>query len=149
VLERNKPAHGVWIDRERPMILFLTVCTKDRRPWLATEEIHGVLRKIWAEATAWMVGRYVLMPDHLHLFTAPGHQELSLETWVRYWKSRSTRVRRNRNEKWQVDHWDTRLRSSDSYDEKWIYVPDNPVRAGLVSSPEDWPYQGELNFLPW
>jgi hypothetical protein len=25
----------------------------------------------------------------------------------------------------------------------------NPVRAGLVSRPEEWPYQGELNVLEW
>jgi hypothetical protein len=27
--------------------------------------------------------------------------------------------------------------------EKWNYVRDNPVRAGLVSLADDWPYAGE------
>jgi len=30
---------------------------------------------------------------------------------------------------------------------KWLYVRENPVRAGLVRSAEDWPYAGELNDL--
>ena len=36
-----------------------------------------------------------------------------------------------------------------SYDEKWQYVRNNPVRHGLVESAEKWPYQGELNRLEW
>jgi len=28
--------------------------------------------------------------------------------------------------------------------EKWNYVRDNPVRAGLVENAEAWPYQGEV-----
>jgi hypothetical protein len=28
-----------------------------------------------------------------------------------------------------------------------IYVRDNPVRAGLISSADDWPYAGEIETL--
>jgi len=44
---------------------------------------------------------------------------------------------------------DTQLRRGESYDAKWDYVVANPVRAGLVSKSEDWPYQGEMNVLTW
>ena len=37
-----------------------------------------------------------------------------------------------------------RSRSDESYSQKWNYVRENPVRAGLVKSVEDWPYQGEI-----
>jgi putative transposase len=50
---------------------------------------------------------------------------------------------------WQRHFWDTQLRKGESYDEKWQYVVENPVRAGLAKRSEDWPYQGELNTLPW
>jgi REP element-mobilizing transposase RayT len=50
---------------------------------------------------------------------------------------------------WQRHFWDRQLRKSESYDQKWQYVIENPVRAGLVTKPEDWPYQGELNVLRW
>jgi hypothetical protein len=49
----------------------------------------------------------------------------------------------------QRDFWDTQLRRSENYTEKWQYVLRNPVRAKLVENVEDWPYQGELNILPW
>jgi hypothetical protein len=41
------------------------------------------------------------------------------------------------------------MRSSESYAERWEYVRCNPVRAGLVSKPDDWPYQGEIHILRW
>jgi hypothetical protein len=46
--------------------------------------------------------------------------------------------------KWQEGFFDHLLRADQSYGQKWRYVRDNPVRAGLVSSWEEWPWQGEL-----
>lgn len=51
--------------------------------------------------------------------------------------------------KWQSDCWDTQVRSGTHYAEKWEYVRNNPMRAGLVNTPEDWPWQGEINVLRW
>src|SRR5437870_5293667 len=59
-----------------PTIVFLTVCTKDRRPWLATDETHDLLREVWIASAAWLVGRYVVMPDHVHLFARPGGMDV-------------------------------------------------------------------------
>ena len=39
------------------------------------------------------------------------------------------------------------LRNDESYGEKWKYVRENPVRAGLVSRADAWPYQGEFVFI--
>lgn len=117
--DRQKPTHGVWIDPDRPTIVFVTVCTQNRRPWLAAEENHRRLREVWGRAKAWLVGCYVLMPDHLPLFAAPGPLNLPLETWVRYWKSHFTKVHGDGSRDWQTDHWDTRLRCEDSDEEKW------------------------------
>ena len=90
---RKKPAHGVRMDGNHPVIVFVSVCTKGRHPWLASAENHVALRHAWQAASAWLVGRYVLMPDHLHLFAAPGRPEISLDNWIRFWKSRFTMAR--------------------------------------------------------
>jgi hypothetical protein len=39
------------------------------------------------------------------------------------------------------------MRSAESYEEKWTYVRENPVRAGLVKRSTDWPFQGEIHRL--
>ncbi len=147
--KRTHPSHGVREQFKEPTIVLLTVCTKDRRPWLATPENHYVLREVWSQATAWLVGRYVIMPDHIHLFAGPGSLVAGFDAWVSYWKSQFTKHRPTVRGRWQPDHWDSRLRRTESYDAKWEYVVNNPVRHGLVERAEQWPYQGELNHLPW
>jgi REP element-mobilizing transposase RayT len=99
-----------------------------------------------------MLGRYIIMPDHLHLFCAPREvHPQPLTQWVAYWKSHSARNWPDRAQSpiWQRHFWDTQLRRGESYDAKWDYVVANPMRAGLVSRSEDWPYQGELHELRW
>jgi putative transposase len=76
---RKHPAHGVLVSMDSPNIVFLTVCTKDRAAWLASDAAHAALLEAWREADAWWVGRYVLMPEHLHLFCAPVNLEMPLD----------------------------------------------------------------------
>ena len=148
--KRSHPAHGVLQETGKPTLVFVTVCTKDRAPWLATQDVHGLLQSVWRAADAWRVGRYVVMPDHLHLFAAPKPDTpIPLDNWVRFWKSSFTKRHGVAAHRWQSDHWDRRLRSDDSYAEKWDYVRNNPVRYGLVARVEDWPFQGELCPLEW
>jgi len=45
---------------------------------------------------------------------------------------------------WQPGFFDHILRNDESYSQKWQYVYENPVRTGLVESPDQWPYQGEI-----
>jgi putative transposase len=111
-----------------------------------------VIVDAWRRAESWSVGRYVVMPDHLHLFCAPAVFPIEpLMQWVRYWKSIASRnwPRAHEQPIWQRDFWDTQLRRSENYDSKWQYVVDNPVRAGLARKADEWPFQGELSFLPW
>jgi hypothetical protein len=75
---REHPAHGVLIID--PAIVFVTVCTKHRQPWLANAIVHGVLQHAWKGAHAWLVGRYVIMPDHIHLFSAPSQTSIELDS---------------------------------------------------------------------
>jgi len=98
-----------------------------------------------------MVGRYVVLPDHIHLFCSPGtYPAKPLIPWVRYWKSVVTKsTEAGPDALWEKDHWDTQLRREDSYAAKWEYVRHNPVRHGLVSRADDWPYQGEMHSLVW
>jgi REP element-mobilizing transposase RayT len=105
--------------------------------------------EVWREAQAWLVGYYLLMPDHLHLFAAPHNLDIPLNRWMSYWKRLFTEKANSPEWRWQSLHWDTRLRRSESYAEKWCYIRENPMRKGLVTNPEDWPYQGMTNILPW
>ena len=147
--QRRHPAHGVIHLADQATIVFITVCTRRRQPWLARDAVHQLLRKTWTEARAWSVGRYVIMPDHVHLFAAPTEPYLGLDSWIQYWKSIFSKGHQRVDHRWQSDHWDRRLRGEESYDDAWEYVVNNPVRHGLVARAEDWPYQGTICELPW
>jgi putative transposase len=150
---RKHPPHFPAIERHNtPVIVFLTVCTKNRKAIFANAVADELLRTSWDQARSWLVGRYVVMPDHIHLFCAPADfPPKPLTQWVNYWKSHCARHCKEQEDAriWQRHFWDTQLRRGDNYDEKWEYVVQNPVRAGLVARAEDWPYQGELNILRW
>jgi putative transposase len=145
----HQPLHEAF---NMPIIVYLTVVTKNRKAILANDVAHAALVEAWKKATKWLVGRYVVMPDHVHLFCAPGTQiPEPLADWVPFWKSEAARTWPDAGvvPLWQRHFWDTQLRRGQSYAEKWQYVVANPVRAGLVSRVDDWPYQGELNELRW
>lgn len=147
--DRKQPDHGIHETNNGPTIVFVTVCTKDRRSWLACQECHALLRAVLQEAQAWYVGRYVVMPDHVHFFAAPGDRDISLEKWCQYWKSLFTKRVALDEFAWQRSHWDTRVRDERHYGERWEYMRGNPVEKGLADNADDWPYQGEILELRW
>ena len=143
---RKHPTHGVEAHAGVATIVYVTVCAKDRKPILANEQTHAALRAAWEKADAWKVGRYVIMPDHLHLFAGCVNESVEVDRWIRFWKSVVSRTL-NAAGMWQTDHWDRRLRSPSHYAPKWTYVVQNPVRAGLVKQAVDWPWRGEVESL--
>ncbi|MGH9425038.1 MAG: REP-associated tyrosine transposase, partial [Terriglobia bacterium] len=137
-----------WIFSAAP-IYFVTACTHARAPWLARPEIHESLTAFCSRGVERgpFVGRYVLMPDHLHLFVAFQPGTITLSGWMKSLKnslSKALRAMGKPAPHWQDGFFDHVLRSSESYEQKWLYVRDNPVRAGLVPRAEDWPYRGEI-----
>ncbi len=92
------------------------------------------------------VGRYVVMPDHIHLFVCGSH-DFSLGQWIAALKqtlAKAAGKSRGDGQIWQEGFFDHLLRNNESMSQKWEYICENPVRAGLASRPEGWPYQGEI-----
>ena len=148
---RRHPAHPSPVERHsRPAILHVSVCTGPRREILAAAAAHEALCSAWSEAVHWCVGFYVIMPDHVHLFCAPARWNCdSVKQWVTFWKRRAARALPMLKQCWEPDYWDTQMRTQGHYLRKLDYVRDNPVREGLVSRREAWPYQGNMTDLRW
>jgi REP element-mobilizing transposase RayT len=134
------------------IIIYVTQVAAKRRPLLARSAAVEAILDAWRKADHWVVGRYVFMPDHLHLFCAPARFPCTpLRNWMRFWRAEATRHWPCPEEKpiWQKDFFDRQLRRGESYTQKWRYVCENPVRAGLVSRVEAWAWQGEMRPLTW
>jgi putative transposase len=122
--------------------------------------VHEAFREYAERGLAFnvAVGRYVLMPDHVHVFVRIG-RDMTLRRWESGLKQhlgkslmtighapttdRGLKLRSF----WQPGFFDHLLRHIENYSEKWDYVWRNPVRARLVARPEDWPYQGEIQVI--
>lgn len=48
---------------------------------------------------------------------------------------------------WQKGFFDHVMRNGESALQKWLYIRENPVRAGLVGCAEDWPYWQQIHAL--
>ena len=151
--DRRHPARCPPVDIDNQSIIILvTACTKGRQRILSNDRIVNLLREAWQDSRDWIAGRYVILPDHLHLFCSPNLcARLSLRRWVASWKSYVTRRWETTVGKqiWQRSFWDRQIRNGEVYDEKWGYVRMNPVRHGLVGDPAHWPHQGEIHKLFW
>jgi len=141
----------VWI--EQP-IYFVTTCTELRKPLLACEPAAAILVKEWQTARdrhRWAIGRYVIMPDHVHFFCAPELDAKPLSIFIGFWKEWTSKGIKRALELpgsvWHEEFFDHLLRSFESYSQKWDYVRENPVRAGIVAKADDWPWQGEIEEL--
>jgi len=149
--QRKHPVHmPVVVRHNEPTVVLLTVCTSERKNRLANERVHRALKTVWTEAHAWRVGLYVIMPDHVHMFCSPGCPEFpAIASWARYWKSLTSKAMGWGSAMWQLDCWDTQMRSPEHYHGKREYVRQNPVRKGLVPVPKEWPFTGVMEPIEW
>ena len=145
--QRRHPAKGVFIFLDRATIVFVTVCSRQRKWHLANATVHDALLKAWSNADSWIIGAYVIMPDHVHFFCSPTDDNCVIEHWITFWKREFRREIGSAAPRFQSDSFHHRLRGEESYSEKWEYVRANPVRAGLVRDPDGWPYQGVIHEL--
>ena len=128
---------------------FITFNTYQRQRILARAEVHETFCMFCSKARGHgvAVGRYVIMPDHVHLFAAFAIADTSLPSWIQSLRTViGKRLLRLQIPKphWQEGFFDHLLRSHESYAQKWDYVRLNPVRAKLCQTPEAWRYQGEI-----
>jgi len=90
----------------------------------------------------------VIMPDHVHLLLSPLRDA---EGWpfplvdiLQCLKSatahRINKFLHHSGPVWEEESFDHVLRSDESLEEKCDYIRQNPVKAGLVRRPEDYPW---------
>jgi putative transposase len=101
----------------------------------------GLLQE-WSAKAGLPVWTYCLMPNHVHLVVAPETSE-ALGPGIGEVHRRYSRMV-NFRERWRGYLWQGRF-ASFPMDEPYLltatrYILLNPVRAGLVTAPEDWPY---------
>ena len=125
---------------------FTTTKTSMGRRLLQTDRNTGllieVLRSLVAER-AFKLHDFVVMPDQLHLLLTVD-DGMTVEKAMQLVKGRfSYRLGREfgfKGEVWQRGFSEVQVLGDGSFDQYRAYIANNPVKAGLVDSPEKYPY---------
>jgi putative transposase len=130
---------------------FLTFCTAARRRHFADHAAaQRVLDRIVYLAPAFNLAilAYCLMPDHAHLLVEGYREDADLLAFVHRAKQVTGYefMERTGGRLWQPSFYDRVLRNEDATISVVRYIFENPVRAGLVGSPEEYPLLGSDRF---
>ena len=87
---------------------------------------------------------YCFMPDHVHLLVEGLKEASDLRRLVKLMKqgSGAAYAMRTGERLWQEGFYDRVLREEEDAKEVARYILNNPVRAGLVTTPREYPYLG-------
>ena len=126
---------------ELAIIYFITLCVKGRRRVLANPEVFEAIEATVAQLERWRVLAGVVTPDHAHFVITPTEDRgLSAGDFGTGFKRLMRKALGSQAWDWQRGCFDRPLRSDEDLHNKWIYLEQNPVRAGLVHNVSQWPY---------
>ena len=86
---------------------------------------------------------WVVMPNHVHTLLATKPESTlsqALHGWKSFTAGAANRVLGRSGRFWQPDYFDRLIRNEAHFHRVLRYIEDNPVKAGLVDRPEDWPF---------
>ena len=119
---------------------FLTFCTHQRQILSAAARDIVLACVLYDNGRTYFLHEVVVMPDHVHILMDPF--DFTLKVIMRRIKGVSSRlINRSLGRKgrlWQDGYFDRILRRDEDLAKKAEYVAANPVRAGLVETPDEY-----------
>jgi REP-associated tyrosine transposase len=125
----------------------LTLCAFARdKIFVDAEFVDVVIDQILRAANdrSFEVLAYCVMPDHVHLVVDGTTASSDLAEFVKHAKQLSGYHGKQfiGGRIWQTGYFERVLRENEDSRDVVAYVLANPVRAGLVAKPDDWPFIG-------
>jgi len=123
---------------------FLTFSCYQRLPLLGHDDAYSVFESELEAVRAqfgFVIAGYVLMPEHVHMLVGEP-RIVPLSVALQVLKQKTSRKLKMSGEIrfWQRRYYDFNVWSEEKTVEKLRYMHRNPVRRGLVTKPEDWPW---------
>jgi putative transposase len=144
--ESREEAALAAVDNFAERTFFVTSVTWGRRPLFQSEPAARLFLEClfgYRERGILQLYEFVLMPDHIHLLLAP-QTDVALERAMQFIKGgyshRFTKETGSKLEIWQRSFTNHRVRDWADFEKHRRYIHLNPVRAGLVEFPKDYPY---------
>jgi putative transposase len=116
-----------------------------REPHVATMVEESFLR---FDGERYRLLAWVVMPNHVHVLFQPmddctvaqivaSWKKFSARQICDYWRTQALTLR---GPVWHREYWDRYIRHEGHFARVIDYIHSNPVKAGLVAKPEDWPW---------
>jgi putative transposase len=151
VMRTGTPSHLKSFDYIGLQRYFLTFCTHNRdRIFISKEPVDIVREQILcaADEEQFAIVVYCFMPDHIHLLaegeseTADGRRLIArAKQFSGFYYSK-----RFRKPLWQRYGYERVLRTEEDTLGVAKYILENPVRGGLVQSPQDYEFSGSTRY---
>jgi REP element-mobilizing transposase RayT len=111
--------------------------------WLANPQIAQIVEDALlygASQAKYDLHAWVIMPDHVHTVIEPKTPINRLMQWLKSATATRANVILNRVGEpfWMREYYDRWMRSDAEVSKTIAYLEDNPVRAGLSASPEEY-----------
>jgi putative transposase len=90
---------------------------------------------------------YVVMPDHFHALVTPA-PDVSLEKAMQFIKGGFSFRLKSKLEVWMRSFNESQIMSEEKFVNCVRYIEENPVRRGLVTSPEAYPFSSAARGAP-
>jgi len=137
---------------------FFTLVSFQRQPILCDKPIREALRnaiKLTQKKYPFNIDAWILMPDHLHcIWTLPEKDSDYSVRWnqikrrvsieCKQYKKQSlmntSKSKHRESTIWQRRFWEHQIRDDADYKRHFDYIHFNPVKHGLVNSPNQWEY---------
>jgi putative transposase len=130
---------------------FLTFSCYRRKPLLGHESAYACFERELERIRkryGLVVAGYVLLPEHVHLLVGePSVSSLAVALQVLKQQTSRKLKRKGETHLWQRRYYDFNVWNHDKTVEKLKYMHRNPVRRGLVTKPEDWPWSSYRHYL--
>lgn len=114
--------------------------------WLKVKEVASIVQDALLQRYAhlYTLWAYVVMANHVHVFLKP-KGDATIERITKHVKGFTAReanllLGRTGQRFWQDESFDHWSRDKDEFFRIVKYIENNPVKAGLVKRPEDWPW---------
>ena len=114
--------------------------------WLRDSRVAAIVEKALQEGASklqlYHLHAYVVMPNHVHLLVGPNAPLERITTALKTFTARRINkiLGRTGRQFWQHESFDHWVRNEEEFSRIAAYVEQNPVRAGLVKRPQDWPW---------
>ena len=108
-----------------------------RQPEIAVL-VEGALRFFHGERYG--LRAWVVMPNHVHVLFLVQEVPMSqvLDSWKGYTARQANKLLGREGQFWQEGYWDTYMRDVEHEQQTVRYTENNPVKAGLTKTPQDW-----------